>query len=114
MGKVVYVKPVVRPPAEIEEEDLKSVHHKERILKRKRNSEAADQIRQEFLGGEWGGYACFHLHDMILMKYCSLLIASQMDAYSIVETLSPFLAGSAQIVVYHPHAQASPTQLRGT
>ena len=52
-------KPVVRPPVEIEEEDLISTHHKERILKRKRNAEVADQIRQEFLAGEWDGYAYF-------------------------------------------------------
>ena len=55
---------VVRPPMEIEEEDLMSTHHKERILKRKRNAEAADQIRQEFLAGEWDGYACFHRYNM--------------------------------------------------
>lgn len=51
---------------EMEEEDLKSIHHKERILKRKRNAEAADQIRQEFLAGEWDGYVCFHLYNMTL------------------------------------------------
>lgn len=51
---------VVRPPVGIEEEDLMSTHHKERILKRKRNVEAADQIRQDFLAGEWDGSACFH------------------------------------------------------
>jgi len=37
-----------------------------------------------------------------------------MDVYSIVETLSPFLAGSAQIVVYHPHVQVSPLLPRST
>jgi hypothetical protein len=66
LGRVAYVKLVVRPPMEIEEEDLKSTHHKERFLKRKRNAEAADQIRQEFLAGEWDGYACFKWYNMTL------------------------------------------------
>jgi len=64
--RVAYVNPVVRPPVEIEQEDLMSVHHKERILKRKRNAEAADHTRQGFLAGEWDGYACFHWYNMTL------------------------------------------------
>ena len=64
--QVAYIKPVVRPPLEIEEEDLMSVHHKERIFKRKRNAEVADQIRQEVLAGEWDGYACSHWYNMSL------------------------------------------------
>jgi hypothetical protein len=54
-GRVAYVNAPVRPPVEIEEEDLRSIHHNERILKRRRNVEVADQIRQEFLAGDWDG-----------------------------------------------------------
>lgn len=52
----------------IEEENLISAHHKERILKRKRNAEVADQIRQDFLAGEWDGYACLHWYNMSLSE----------------------------------------------
>jgi len=57
---------VVRPTVDIEEEDLMYNHHKERILKRKRNAEVADLVRQEFLAGEWDGYACFFRYNMSL------------------------------------------------
>jgi hypothetical protein len=37
--------------------------------------------------------------------YVSLLIASEYDPWSIVETMFPYLAGSASIVVHNPYAQ---------
>ena len=37
-----------------------------------------------------------------------LIIASEYDPFSIVETLFPFLAGSASIVVHSPHVQVHP------
>lgn len=39
------------------------------------------------------------------MTAYSLLIASEYDVYSIIEKLSPYLAGSGSIVVHSPYAQ---------
>lgn len=35
----------------------------------------------------------------------SLIVASQYDPFSILKTLSPYLGGSASIVVHSPHVQ---------
>jgi hypothetical protein len=37
----------------------------------------------------------------------SLIVATQYDAFSIIERLFDYLAGSAQIVVHSPYPQAS-------
>lgn len=48
----------------------------------------------------------YGLHSSYLMAGIrSLIVASEYDPFSIVEKLSPYLAGSASIVVQSPHVQ---------
>ncbi|KAJ3549898.1 hypothetical protein NM688_g5131 [Phlebia brevispora] len=67
----------------------KSEGQKNRLNKRKLATDVLMQNREELFAGEFDG----------------LIVASQYDAFSILEMLSPYLAGSASIVVYSPHAQ---------
>ena len=59
------------------------------MSKRKAASDALAATRDELFAGEFAG----------------LLIASQYDPASILTRLSPYLAGSASIVVYSQHLQ---------
>ncbi|PCH34318.1 Gcd10p-domain-containing protein [Wolfiporia cocos MD-104 SS10] len=68
---------------------IKSEAQRTRLNKRKLVTDALMQTREELFAGEFDG----------------LLVASQYDPYSILGKLSPYLAGSASIVVHSPHIQ---------
>ncbi|KAL6303984.1 Gcd10p-domain-containing protein [Sparassis latifolia] len=80
--------PIVAP-AEPASGKFKSDGQKSRLNKRKLVSASLMQTREELFTGEFDG----------------LVVASEYDPYSILEKLSPYLAGSASIVVHSPHIQ---------
>lgn len=73
----------IRAPIEPEGE-YRSEGQKGRYEKRRQIIEAYERLREELFAGEWDG----------------LLIASQYEPFSIVQCLTPYLAGSASITVY--------------
>jgi len=79
----------VLPPADIPGDQIKSDRHKHRLNKRKVISNLLAHIRDDFFSGEFE----------------SLIICSEYEPYSIIERLSPYLAGSASIVVHSPYPQ---------
>ncbi|KAF8323713.1 Gcd10p-domain-containing protein [Clavulina sp. PMI_390] len=60
-----------------------------RLLKRREAFESLQASRDELFAGEWDG----------------LLLATSYDPVSIIKRISPYLAGSANIVVHSPHLQ---------
>ncbi|KAF8808114.1 Gcd10p-domain-containing protein [Phlegmacium glaucopus] len=79
----------VLPPSELPEEQIKSDRQKTRLGKRKAISDLLSNTREELFSGEFD----------------SLIISSEYDPYSIIERLSPYLGGSASIVVHSPTVQ---------
>jgi len=79
----------VLPPSEVPEEQVKSDRQKTRLGKRKAVSDLLSHTREELFSGEFD----------------SLIISSEYDPYSIIERLSPYLGGSASVVVHSPTAQ---------
>lgn len=79
----------IRAPFETDTGEYRSIGQKERYEKRKLALEAHAQLREEFFAGEWDG----------------LLIAAQYEPFSIVQRLTPYLAGSATITIYSPFLQ---------
>ncbi|KAF9015694.1 Gcd10p family-domain-containing protein [Cyathus striatus] len=79
----------VMPPSELPADQLKSDRQKVRLNKRKAANDLLMNTREELFNGEFNG----------------LIIASEYDPYSIIERLSPYLGGSACIVVHSPHVQ---------
>ncbi|KZV70983.1 Gcd10p-domain-containing protein [Peniophora sp. CONT] len=71
------------------QDDIRSDKHKVRMSKRKAVSDALAATRDELFAGEFAG----------------LFIASHYDPASILARLSPYLGGSASIVVYSQHLQ---------
>ncbi|KAF9567796.1 Gcd10p-domain-containing protein [Agrocybe pediades] len=71
------------------QDQAKSERQKNRLNKRKTISDLLQNTRDELFSGEFD----------------SLLICSEYDPYSIIEKLSPYLAGSASIVVHSPYSQ---------
>lgn len=69
--------------------EVKSERQKVRASKRKAAGDSLVSVREELFDGEFDG----------------LLVASEYDPLSIVEKLSPYLAGSASIVVQSPNIQ---------
>ncbi|KAI0274789.1 Gcd10p-domain-containing protein [Gloeopeniophorella convolvens] len=63
--------------------------HKSRLTKRKTASDVLFGVREELFAGEFDG----------------LFIASEYDPVSILEKLSPYLGGSASVVVHSAHLQ---------
>ncbi|KAJ3535809.1 hypothetical protein NMY22_g6316 [Coprinellus aureogranulatus] len=80
--------PIV-PPSDLAPGEIRSERQKSRLKKRKAINDVLENTRQELFAGEWDG----------------LVIASEYDPYSIIERLSPYLGGSAPIVVHSPHVQ---------
>ncbi|KAF8167364.1 Gcd10p family-domain-containing protein [Crassisporium funariophilum] len=79
----------VLPPSELPTEQIKSDRQKSRLGKRKVISDLLTSTREDLFSGEFE----------------SLAICSEYDPYSIIERLSPYLAGSASIVVHSPYSQ---------
>lgn len=69
--------------------DVQSERQRARLDKRRAASKALMDTRAELFAGEFDG----------------LLVASEYDAFQIVKSLSPYLAGSASIVVQSPFLQ---------
>jgi len=80
--------PIVAPSEPLSGK-FKSDAQKSRLNKRKAVADLLLQTREELFSGEFEG----------------LIVASEYDPYSILEKLSPYLAGSASIVVHSPHIQ---------
>ncbi|PPQ69782.1 hypothetical protein CVT26_014170 [Gymnopilus dilepis] len=76
----------ILPPSEAPEGQVKSERQKHRLNKRKAISDLLSNTREELFSGEFD----------------SLLVASEYDPLSILERLSPYVAGSAPIVVHSP------------
>lgn len=68
---------------------IRSERQRQRLDKRKSTSDTLMSTRQELFSGEFDG----------------LLVASDYDPFEIVEMLSPYLAGSASIVVQNMFLQ---------
>ncbi|KZT73344.1 Gcd10p-domain-containing protein [Daedalea quercina L-15889] len=79
--------PIV-PPSEPPSK-AKSDAQKTRLNKRKAVNDTLNRTREELFAGEFDG----------------LVVASEYDPSSILEKLSPYLAGSANIVVHSPYVQ---------
>ncbi|KAF9471731.1 Gcd10p-domain-containing protein [Pholiota conissans] len=79
----------ILPPSDIPTEQVKSDRQKHRLNKRKAVTDLLNNTREELFAGEFDG----------------LLIASEYDPYSIIERLSPYLGGSASMVVHSPFSQ---------
>ncbi|TDL28112.1 Gcd10p-domain-containing protein [Rickenella mellea] len=80
--------PIV-PPVEPTSGEFKSERHKSRKNKRKNANDLLFSTRADLFAGEFE----------------ALIIASEYEPMSILEKLSPYLAGSASIVVQSPHVQ---------
>jgi len=74
---------------DLPEGQYKSDKHKIRIEKRKMVGNLLTRTREELFAGEYDG----------------LIISSDYDPFSIVEMLSPYVAGSGSVVVHSPHIQ---------
>ena len=89
--------------------DAKSDRHKSRLSKRKIVNDSLTELREELLDGGYVGYVLNineSPREMVLLTLsASLLVASQYDPLSILEKLTPYLAGSASIVVHSPYVQ---------
>ncbi|KAF8971709.1 Gcd10p family-domain-containing protein [Flammula alnicola] len=79
----------ILPPSDIPDDQVKSERQKYRLNKRKAILDLLNNTREELFSGEFEG----------------LVISSEYDPYSIIERLSPYLAGSASIVVHSPFNQ---------
>ncbi|KAF5312145.1 hypothetical protein D9619_002600 [Psilocybe cf. subviscida] len=79
----------ILPPFDPVEGVVRSDRQKQRLNKRKAVSDLLNNTRDELFSGEFEG----------------LLIASEYDPYSIIERLSPYLGGSASVVVHSPFSQ---------
>ncbi|KAI0785350.1 Gcd10p-domain-containing protein [Irpex lacteus] len=79
----------ILPSAEPPTGEFKSEGQRSRLNKRKAAIDTLYQNRDELFAGEFDG----------------LLIASQYEPWSIIERLSPYLGGSASIVVHSPQVQ---------
>ncbi|KAK2461432.1 hypothetical protein APHAL10511_005895 [Amanita phalloides] len=77
------------PPSELPPEEIRSERQKSRLKKRKTMNDVLHATRNELFSGEFD----------------ALIVASEHDPHSILETLFPFLAGSASIVVHSPYVQ---------
>lgn len=64
--------------------------------------------RDELFSGDFDG-SVFYLSKIyiFLISVCSLIIASEYDAFSIIEKYTAYLTGSASIVVYSPYVTVS-------
>jgi len=72
-----------------EPESFRSGSQKFRSDRRKNKAEETRIKREEFWAGEWE----------------SVIVASDFDAFEIIEKLCPYLAGSANIVIHSPYLQ---------
>ncbi|KAF9531922.1 Gcd10p family-domain-containing protein [Crepidotus variabilis] len=79
----------VLPPSQLPDDELKSERQKSRLNKRKAISDILNDTREELFAGEFD----------------SLIVCSEYDPYSIIDRLSPYLAGSASVVVHSPYSQ---------
>ncbi|EIW86980.1 Gcd10p-domain-containing protein [Coniophora puteana RWD-64-598 SS2] len=77
------------PQEESSSGEPRSDRHRQRLDRRKLANDALQQTRNELFSGEFDG----------------LLVSTEYDAFEVVQTLSPYLAGSACIVVQHPYQQ---------
>jgi len=77
------------PPTEPDSGVYQSERQRRRLNKRKGVAESLNSTREELFSGEFE----------------ALIVASEYEPFSIVEKLSPYLAGSASIVVHSPHLQ---------
>ena len=94
------------PPSEVPEEQIKSDRQKTRLGKRKAISDLLNSTREELFSGEFDRWFLCHLFLALRWNFeKSLIISSEYDPYSIIERLSPYLGGSASIVVHSPSAQ---------
>lgn len=85
---------------------FKSDGQKSRLHKRKVANDTLMQNREELFAGEFDGYCwIFLFYSSWCLRVFRLIIASQYDPWSILERLSPYLAGSASIVVHSPQVQ---------
>ncbi|OCH89722.1 Gcd10p-domain-containing protein [Obba rivulosa] len=82
-----YTPSMLMPPAEAPGQIKDS--QKSRLNKRKAVANSLMQTREELFAGEFDG----------------LLIASEYEPFSIIEKLTPYVAGSANIVVHSPFVQ---------
>ncbi|KAK0481763.1 eukaryotic translation initiation factor 3 62 kDa subunit [Armillaria novae-zelandiae] len=79
----------VLPPSEVPAEEIKSERQKTRLKKRKIVIDALASTREELFAGEFDG----------------LIIASDYAPWPIVQKLTPYISGSASIVVQSPYCQ---------
>ncbi|PPR01928.1 hypothetical protein CVT24_001267 [Panaeolus cyanescens] len=79
----------IMPPTEYPDDDAKSERHKHRLNKRKAISDLLSKTRDDLFSGEFD----------------ALVIVSEHEPYSIIERLSPYLAGSSSVVVHSPYPQ---------
>lgn len=79
----------VLPPTDVPAEEIKSERQKARLKKRKLVIDALANTREELFAGEFDG----------------LIIASDYAPWPIVQKLSPYISGSASIVVQSPYCQ---------
>ena len=81
-------------------------------MKRKTLADNLHRVRAELFAGGFDGYVTSSLiHDW--SSFClsvSLVVASEYDPYSIIESLSRYLSGSAPIVVHSPNIQVRALQ----
>ncbi|KAF8215890.1 Gcd10p family-domain-containing protein [Mycena galopus ATCC 62051] len=80
--------PVV-PPIDLPPDQIKSDRQKSRLSKRKAATDLLNSNREDLFAGEFD----------------ALIVASEYEPFSILETLVPFVAGSGSIVVQSPHSQ---------
>ncbi|KDR85722.1 hypothetical protein GALMADRAFT_1325199 [Galerina marginata CBS 339.88] len=79
----------ILPPSEAPDGQVKSDRQKDRLNKRKAISDLLLNTREELFSGEFE----------------SLVISTEYDPFSIIERLSPYLAGSASIVIHSPYSE---------
>lgn len=96
----------VVPSAEPPTGEFKSEGQKSRLNKRRAANDTLTQNREELFAGEFEGCDRFLQFTESSYSHPSrLIVASQYDPWSILERLSPYLAGSASIVVHSPQVQ---------
>ncbi|KAH6917041.1 Gcd10p family-domain-containing protein [Coprinopsis sp. MPI-PUGE-AT-0042] len=79
----------VMPPSELPAEEIRSERQKSRLKKRKALNDHLNNTREDLFSG----------------GFDSLVVATEYDPLAIIDRLSPYLAGSASIVVHSPYIQ---------
>ena len=93
------------PPTEPESGNIRSERQRSRLDKRKKAKGGLENAREELFSGEFDGWVLEFESIDYVSYYSSLLVATEYEPFSVIEKLTPYIGGSASIVVHSPYLQ---------